>query len=520
MISPSHLKKHGVSAAEYKRQFPGSVLRIQSEESRQKISSGKKGTTPWNQGRKTGPNLALSVAKKGKPNLSARGKRLSAEVKGRISAAVINSFSQLSTEQRQQRRKKISEALRQKYEGGYESPLKGTMQSEETKQRISLSVQKSIERRQLAWLQELQTRLEGDFIEVLALNGTAVELECRQCGHLFSFSRQYFSESSKKYHNSRESQLCPSCHPRTTAKSKLEVKVLEWCRETLPGMEVKSGSRSVIPPQELDIWIPEKKLAIEITGLFWHSEQQAKKFGRSKYHLFEKHLECAKQEVRLLTIYEDELIDQEEIVFSRLKNILGVLDEPIYARQLEIRQIQAFVAREFLAKNHIQGADNPQISLGAFKGEELVSVMTFKRTTFVKGGDGSQFELSRFASKVNTRVVGAASRLLSHFQRHHNPDKLDLISYSDNRWSVGGVYERLGFEKVGTSKPGYFYTSLKAGPHQGKRIHRSNFMKHRLERILGRSIDRTKTEYEIMLESGYDRIWDCGTTKWLLQANR
>jgi len=50
MISPSHLKRHGISGQEYKIKFPGSILRIQTEESKNKASQSKKGCQAWNKG--------------------------------------------------------------------------------------------------------------------------------------------------------------------------------------------------------------------------------------------------------------------------------------------------------------------------------------------------------------------------------------------------------------------------------------------------------------------------------------
>ena len=42
-----------------------------------------------------------------------------------------------------------------------------------------------------------------------------------------------------------------------------------------------------------------------------------------------------------------------------------------------------------------------------------------------------------------------------------------------------------------------------------KRYHRFNFQKHKLKNILSK-FDQNKTEWENMVENGYDRIWDCG----------
>jgi hypothetical protein len=39
------------------------------------------------------------------------------------------------------------------------------------------------------------------------------------------------------------------------------------------------------------------------------------------------------------------------------------------------------------------------------------------------------------------------------------------------------------------------------------------FQKHKLKNIL-ETFDPLKTEYENMLENGWDRIWDCGNAKF------
>jgi hypothetical protein len=60
------------------------------------------------------------------------------------------------------------------------------------------------------------------------------------------------------------------------------------------------------------------------------------------------------------------------------------------------------------------------------------------------------------------------------------------------------------FEKI--TPPSYWYINFS----EIKRYHRSVFMKHKIV-----SNPTTKTEYDIMLERGYDRIWDCGTLKYV-----
>ena len=65
--------------------------------------------------------------------------------------------------------------------------------------------------------------------------------------------------------------------------------------------DIIKNSREIISPYELDIYIPEKKLAIEFNGNYWHST----KFKDKQYHQ-DKTIACAKNGVRLIHVYEYE----------------------------------------------------------------------------------------------------------------------------------------------------------------------------------------------------------------------
>ena len=165
-------------------------------------------------------------------------------------------------------------------------------------------------------------------------------------------------------------------------------------------------------------------------------------------------------------------------------------------------------AREFLDKNHIQGYANSNENYGLFYNNELVSLMTFGKPRINLGGkkgDGN-YELVRFCNKINTNVIGGASKLFKHFIKEYNPN--EVVSYSDKRWSIGNLYEVLGFKHSHDSKPNYFYVD------NFVRMNRFGFRKSML---VNEGFSKDKSEHEIMLERGIYRIYDCGTMvfKWL-----
>lgn len=128
--------------------------------------------------------------------------------------------------------------------------------------------------------------------------------------------------------------------------------------------------------------------------------------------------------------------------------------------------------------------------------------MTFGKPRFAK----NEFELLRYAGTSTSRVTGGASKLFKHFVRTNLPDS--IVSYSDCRWGSGTLYQNLGMAEQ-SSTVGYYYTDYK------QRFNRMKFQKHKLVK---EGANPHQSEWEIMQLRGYDRIWDCGQTKWVWHA--
>lgn len=287
---------------------------------------------------------------------------------------------------------------------------------------------------------------------------------------------------------------CPSCACHI---SQPENEIFDFVKEIYAGAE--QGNRTILDGKELDIYVPSKKIAIEYDGLRWHSEE----FGKDeKYHL-KKTEECAKQGIQLIHIFEDEWLEKKEIVKSRLRNILGITENTIYARKCYFMIVKGSVAQKFLEDNHIQGRCKGMYHYGLFYDGELVSLMTFgkmrQQRKYHENYD-SCYELLRFCSKLNTNVVGAAGKLLKMFLRDLKPS--EVVSYADKRWSQGNLYKQLGFEHTHDSRPNYFYVVAQR---------RENRFKYRKGELVKDGYDPNKSEREIMLERGIYRIYDCGT---------
>lgn len=265
-------------------------------------------------------------------------------------------------------------------------------------------------------------------------------------------------------------------------------------------IDIKSNTRKIIPPYELDIFIPEKNLAIEYNGLYWHSEL----CGKDKSYHIKKTILCEEKGIRLIHIFEHEWLLKRDIVTSRIKSLLNNTTK-IYARHCIIQPISKTLTKEFLVNNHIQGYIGCKYSYGLYYNNKLVSIMTFGCSRFNKK---YEYELLRFCSILNHTVVGGASKLFKHFIKTHSPRS--IISYCDLRYGTGKVYEHVGFTKIHTTPPNYWYFHNNSSLKVYSRI---KFQKHKLYKSL-EYFDETLTEWENMQNNGWNRIWDCGNSVW------
>jgi len=302
---------------------------------------------------------------------------------------------------------------------------------------------------------------------------------------------------------------CNSCNPVIkNYVSKEQQGIFDYITQNLNIVGYQSD-RSLINPYEIDMVFSNEKIAIEYCGLYWHSENSA---GKNKNYHAEKMKKVNEIGYRLITIFSDEWTKTPHIVKSKLTNIFGKTSKKHFARNLVVKQVTFKESRDFLNQYHLQGASSAKINLGLYtKENELTALMTFSngRAALNNTNKNNEYELVRFVTNSDL-VVGGASKLLKHFIKEYQPSQ--IISYADLRWSEGNLYKKLGFDVVSKPTIGYWYVS-----EYKKREHRFNFTKQQLVR---EGADPALTEWEIMKELGYDRIWDCGHQKFTMDLNK
>ena len=252
-------------------------------------------------------------------------------------------------------------------------------------------------------------------------------------------------------------------------------------KELLQFLELKESiilnDRTILDGKELDIYIPDKKLAIEFNGIYWHSEAN----GKDKNYHLDKTIKCEAQDIQLLHIFESEWIEKKEIILSLIHAKLGIFNNRIHARNCIVKEIDSTTKNDFLKVNYLTQSDDATLNLGLFNNNNLVSVMTFGKNKI------DQWVIYSYCSKLNYQVIGGASKLWTYFLRNFKP--IDVIVYIDRRFSQGLIFKKLGFRllKILSPEPWMF----------GKDINGLVKM----------------SDVQCLLSNAQYKVWDCGKFK-------
>lgn len=332
----------------------------------------------------------------------------------------------------------------------------------------------------------------------------------KKCGNVF--------QQRPEFHIGKK-QGCPFCqHVVSFGEKDVLAFVKKYTR-----CEVQANVRIVpdffvgskqIHKAELDIYIPELKLAIEYNGTYFHDISLKGK----GYHIG-KRKACEQLGIRLISIWEcDWQDDRKRPILERyLKNALGVREErTVYARNCIVKDVPQDVYREFMEANHIQGyANAKEAKCGLYTKDtnELVACMSFrilknkdqKNTPFV------MWDMVRYATKCN--VPGGHSKLFHHMQQRFHMDHVQ--SFIDRDYFNGASYLREGWELMEDDQ-----VSINFWSYRGGRMSRQMWWKKNIPATLEKLglpadlYDETKTQEWNAYNAGCKILENSGNSRF------
>jgi hypothetical protein len=224
--------------------------------------------------------------------------------------------------------------------------------------------------------------------------------------------------------------------------------VLTLSPDTCPTSYSIEGTR-----KSYDVYVPSAKLAIEYHGLNWHSEQ----FKRGQQDET-KFLLARSRGDHLIQIYSDEWEQKQEIIKAQLREILAPEKKIRIKPTFETYTKTPSEARAFLDAHHYLGAASGCLTViakaDARHGSAVVGVWVFmKREEGVILWHRACWHPAYKAWNPHEKALKLAlSELRSMgFKR--------MVTFSDNRFHTGQLYEKLGFKFEEEIRADYGYTN-------------------------------------------------------------
>lgn len=284
--------------------------------------------------------------------------------------------------------------------------------------------------------------------------------------------------------------------------SKYENEIIEFIRNKCNINNIENHNRTILKGRELDIYIPEKQVAVEFNGDYWHSS-----YEKSKQYHQQKTIDCAKQGIRLIHIFEYEWINEisKEKIKNLLYNVLGNNKEKVvYGRNTIVKSIDKDTAYEFEDKYHLQNSAKSEINIGCIHNGDLICVMSLSTP---RSNKNYQYEIIRCTFKQGIQAVGVLEKMFDYFVNKYKPSS--VIAYADISKFTGNSYIRLGFKTADDciTEPNYIWVSS-----DGQTIlNRYNIQKKKITSNDLGTIDMT--EDEIMNSLNFLKIYDSGNLK-------
>lgn len=212
-------------------------------------------------------------------------------------------------------------------------------------------------------------------------------------------------------------------------KSFLESIVEDFLKSN--NINFEKHNRQLIKPLELDFYIPEYNLALEVNDIFTHNSTLGcfNKPPKSIDYHFRKTELCKNKNIRLIHLYEPHLYDRHKwLILQDIILHACEKSKKIMARNTDIIIDKAINYKKFFEDNNINGyrkADTTFMLVDKVTKEPL---MGYTIGDSFLGREKYDVEITRCACKLGYQIVGGSSKLWKHIIDYYSNKGLKEIS--------------------------------------------------------------------------------------------
>lgn len=116
----------------------------------------------------------------------------------------------------------------------------------------------------------------------------------------------------------------------------------------------------------MDFYLPDYNIGIECNGIFWHSGDENAKRLLHKYEL------CKKHNIRLINLWENDIHNKTNIIYTYLKKTLNKENEKVLSVNCIIKEINELDAKKFIKENSLLPFKENSINIGLFYNNNLI----------------------------------------------------------------------------------------------------------------------------------------------------
>lgn len=254
--------------------------------------------------------------------------------------------------------------------------------------------------------------------------------------------------------------------------------------------------RSVLKSHEVDFYLPDYNLAIEVCGSYWHSSAHDR--ITETYH-YGKFIECRDKGIKLLTIYDTDLSSRGDQIMQYIQSMTKTMDKTKHAIYINEDAVDNIKFDKFMDIFGIGGyAKNiSDMRIAVFSGSTMIAGVVCRE---MKCGG---LEIIKYSSKYSTNFL---NNILKYISSKYNYNKIRMSS--NNMFSQYDILLDCGFKLVRRVKPIFSYlinSNLKIKNNDNSI---SKYMKKYNNKL---SIDQNCLKNKIY------KVWDCGIEIYELQ---
>jgi len=298
------------------------------------------------------------------------------------------------------------------------------------------------------------------------------KFKCEKCGNIFEATLNYGTP------------VCPFCkEKKRNNKSSFEMKLSDYIRSL--GYTVEENCRKIIKPLELDIYVKNKKFAIEFNGVYWHTH----KIKKNIYYHYEKYRRCKEKNIVLFMFFDDEWKYKREILFNKIDSKLGKNKIINFNKKIHaIEKLNSIDAFYFINKNSMYDYGRRTNYIGIYDNnlKDYLSVLGYVKSK--RKNEDYDVKIVSYMEKIGIMSFD----FLKIFIKYLKSLGYKKIWFEvDNRFNDFIFFEKIGFKFLKEIKPRFYYVK--------KRIRIKENLINKIEDVKNLDIvyDCGKTVYKI-----------------------